>query len=248
MRGVERADSWATDCHKWLNVPYDSAFVACADPAAHRVAMSWQAAYVVPTDEREPYAFVPEASRRARAFAVWCALRELGRSGVAAMVERCCANAQRFAEALAAEPGVEVLNDVTLNQVLVRFGDDDERTAEVIRRVQDGGTAWLSGSRWHGVGTARISCTNWATTSEDVDRSVAALLEAYRLLGGRAARAPAPARPGATCSALSPRRRAQVVVQPRLQRGQHDVGQRGVGERPALACSSSSATWARHAR
>ena len=153
MRGVERADSWATDCHKWLNVPYDSAFVACADPAAHRVAMSWQAAYVVPTDEREPYAFVPEASRRARAFAVWCALRELGRSGVAAMVERCCANARRFADGLAAEPGVEVLNEVTLNQVLVRFGDDDERTAEVVRRVQDGGTAWLSGSRWHGLGT-----------------------------------------------------------------------------------------------
>jgi glutamate/tyrosine decarboxylase-like PLP-dependent enzyme len=180
VQGVERADSWATDCHKWLNVPYDSAFVACADPVAHRVAMSWQAAYVVPSDAREPYAYVPEASRRARAFAVWCALRELGRSGLAAMVERCCANARRFAEALAAEPGVEVLNDVTLNQVLVRFGDDDEHTAEVIRRVQDGGTAWLSGSRWRGRGTARISCTNWATTSADVDRSVAALLAAYR--------------------------------------------------------------------
>jgi glutamate/tyrosine decarboxylase-like PLP-dependent enzyme len=180
VRGVARADSWATDCHKWLNVPYDSAFVACAHPAAHRAAMTWQAAYVSPTDAREPYAFVPEASRRARAFAVWCALREMGREGVAAMIERCCANARRFAARLAAEPGVEVLNEVCLNQVLVRFADSDARNRDVMARVQAGGTAWLGSSVWRGRAALRISCTNWSTTPEDVDRSAAALLEAYR--------------------------------------------------------------------
>jgi glutamate/tyrosine decarboxylase-like PLP-dependent enzyme len=132
--------------------------------------------------ERDPDAFTPEASRRARGFPVWAALRSLGRSGVAAMIERGCAQARRFADALGAADGVEVLNEVVLNQVLVRFpdpgGDHDGRTAEVIRRVQAGGTLWLGGTSWHGMTAMRISVSNWSTTDDDVDRSVAAILAA----------------------------------------------------------------------
>jgi glutamate/tyrosine decarboxylase-like PLP-dependent enzyme len=138
--------------------------------------------------ERDPDALVPEASRRARGFPVWAALRSLGRSGVADLVERCCGHARRFADDLAAAPGVEVLNEVVLNQVLVRFpdagGDHDGRTREVIRRVQDGGTLWLGGTTWHGMAAMRISLSNWSTTDDDVDRSVAAILEAAKEVGG----------------------------------------------------------------
>jgi glutamate/tyrosine decarboxylase-like PLP-dependent enzyme len=190
-QGIERADSCATDCHKWLNVPYDSAFVACTRPDAHAAAMSWQAAaYVAPGAGREPTQYVPESSRRARGFAVWAALRELGREGVAALVGRCCAHAQRFAAVLGAEDGVEILNDVVLNQVLVRFDDSDERT-QVIRAVQQEGTAWLGGTVWHGRHAMRISVSSWATTEADVDRSAAAIVACFR--SARASRRTMPA-------------------------------------------------------
>jgi len=182
--GIERADSWATDAHKWLNVPYDSGLVFCAHPAAHKAAMGTQASYLVRSEnqERDELDWNPEASRRARGFPVYAALRSLGRSGVADLVDRCCAHARRFAGALGREPGVEVLNDVVLNQVLVRFLDDggehDARTRAVIEAVQEDGTCWLGGTTWQGKGAMRISVSNWSTTIEDVDRSVAAILRA----------------------------------------------------------------------
>jgi glutamate/tyrosine decarboxylase-like PLP-dependent enzyme len=184
VAGVEQADSVATDAHKWLNVPYDSGLAFVARPDAHRAAFAKVASYFVlgQGGQRDPDAFTPEASRRARGFPVWAALRCLGRSGVAAMIERGCAQARRFADALGAADGVEVLNEVVLNQVLVRFpdpgGDHDGRTAEVIRRVQAGGTLWLGGTSWHGMTAMRISVSNWSTTDADVDRSVAAILAA----------------------------------------------------------------------
>jgi glutamate/tyrosine decarboxylase-like PLP-dependent enzyme len=189
VAGVEQADSVATDAHKWLNVPYDSGLAFVARPAAHRAAFAKVASYLTPGqgDERDPDGFVPEASRRARGFAVWAALRSLGRSGVAELVERCCGHARRFADALGAADGVEVLNEVVLNQVLVRFldpgGDHDGRTREVIRRVQADGALWLSGTTWHGMGAMRISVSNWSTGQADVDRSVAAILEAAGSVG-----------------------------------------------------------------
>jgi glutamate/tyrosine decarboxylase-like PLP-dependent enzyme len=184
VAGVEQADSWATDAHKWLNVPYDSGLVFVAHPQAHLAAFAKVASYLTPGQggERDPDGFVPEGSRRARGFPVWAALRSLGRSGVAELVERCCGHARRFADALAAADGVEVLNEVVLNQVLVRFadpgGDHDGRTREVIRRVQADGTLWLGGTIWQGMAAMRISVSNWSTTTDDVDRSVAAILAA----------------------------------------------------------------------
>ncbi|KQU68321.1 pyridoxal-dependent decarboxylase [Phycicoccus sp. Root101] len=177
--GVERADSWATDCHKWLNVPYDSAFVATRDPVAHVAAMSWEAPYVVPGAGRDPYRYVVESSRRARGFAIWAALSQLGRDGVADLVDRSCAHARRFASALvAADARVAVLNDVVLNQVLVRFDDSDDVTRAVLAGVQAGGEAWIGGSTWNGDAVMRISVSGWMTTSQDVDRSVEAVLAA----------------------------------------------------------------------
>jgi glutamate/tyrosine decarboxylase-like PLP-dependent enzyme len=185
VRGAAGADSWATDGHKWLNVPYDSGIVIVADAAAHRAAMTIAAAYLVQTEghERDPFDYVPEFSRRARGFTVWAALRSLGRRGIAEMVERCCALARRFATRLGGEPGVEILNDVVLNQVLVRFqppagGDADAFTREVIARVQADGTCWLGGTTWHGMAAMRISVSSWSTTEEDVDRSAEAILKA----------------------------------------------------------------------
>jgi glutamate/tyrosine decarboxylase-like PLP-dependent enzyme len=184
VAGAGQADSLATDAHKWLNVPYDSGLVFVAHPEAHLAAFSTVAGYLTPgaAGERDPDAYTPEFSRRARGFPVWAALRSLGRSGVADLVERCCGHARRFAAALGAADGVEVLNEVVLNQVLVRFtdpgGDHDGRTREVIRRVQAGGTLWLSGTTWHGMVAMRISVSNWSTTDADVDRSVAAILAA----------------------------------------------------------------------
>ncbi len=178
LAGVERADSWATDAHKWLNVPYDSGLVFCADPAAHRAAMGARASYLVHAagGERDPFDYNPESSRRARGFPVYAALRALGRHGVAELVDRCCALARRFADRLAAGPGVEVLNEVVLNQVLVRFGDDDELTREVIRRVQADGTCWLGGTSWQGRAAMRVSVSSGVTDESDVDRSAAAVL------------------------------------------------------------------------
>jgi glutamate/tyrosine decarboxylase-like PLP-dependent enzyme len=178
VEGVERADSWATDAHKWLNVPYDCGLVFTRHPQAHGEAMAVAASYLQRSDGRSPADWVPESSRRARGFAVWAALRALGRNGVAELVERCCHHARAFAEHLGAEPGVEVLNDVVLNQVLVRFGDDDETTREVVRRVQEDGTCWLGGTQWQGRAAMRISVSSFRTTEEDVERSVAAILAA----------------------------------------------------------------------
>jgi len=182
VAGVELADSWATDAHKWLNVPYDSGLVFCAHPDAHRAAMSVRASYLIhgANGERDALDYNPEFSRRARGFPVYAAVRALGRRGIAELVERCCALARRFADRLAAHDGVEVLNDVVLNQVLVRFqaadGDHDGHTRRVVRQVQRDGTCWMSGTTWHGQAAMRISVTNWSTDEADVDESVAAIL------------------------------------------------------------------------
>jgi glutamate/tyrosine decarboxylase-like PLP-dependent enzyme len=179
VAGVERADSWATDAHKWLNVPYDSGLAFTAHPAAHRAALGVQAAYLIQSDpgaERDAVDWTPEFSRRARGFAVYAAIRSLGRSGVAELVERCCDHAASFAAALEAA-GAQVLNDVVLNQVLVRFGDD-ARTRAVVAAVQADGTCFVSGTRWQGLEAMRISVSNWQTGADDVDRSVAAILRA----------------------------------------------------------------------
>jgi len=178
VAGREDADSWAVDGHKWLQVPYDTGFVLCADPEAHGLSMSYTAAYL--QDDRAlraPSDFVPESSRRSRGFASWAALRELGRPGLAELVERCCALARRFAHQLAQVEGVTVANEVMLNQVLVGFGDD-ERTDRVIANVQHDGTCWMGGTTWHGDRLMRISVSNWTTTADDVDRSVEAIRRA----------------------------------------------------------------------
>jgi glutamate/tyrosine decarboxylase-like PLP-dependent enzyme len=180
VAGVESADSWSCDGHKWLNVPYDSGFSFCAHPRAHAAAMRFSAAYLVGHGEgeiRAPADYVLESSRRSRGFATWAAVRELGRDGVADLVERCCRLARRFAEQLRALDGVEVVNEVVLNQVLVRFGDD-ARTAAVIAAVQRDGTCWMGGTTWHGMHLMRISVSNWSTTEADVDRSVDAIARA----------------------------------------------------------------------
>jgi glutamate/tyrosine decarboxylase-like PLP-dependent enzyme len=176
VEGVDLADSWAADAHKWLNVPYDCGLVFCARPEAHRAAMAASASYLV-EGVRDGIDWVPDSSRRARGFAVYAALRSLGRSGVEDLVDRCCALARRFADKLGAEPGLEILNDVVLNQVLVRFGDD-ERTRAVIEGVQQDGTCWLGGTVWQGRAAMRISVSSWRTTEADVDRSIAAILRA----------------------------------------------------------------------
>jgi glutamate/tyrosine decarboxylase-like PLP-dependent enzyme len=178
VRGVDRADSWSTDAHKWLNAGYDCGFVAVRDPEAHRAAMSATAAYLLRSDQRESWEYVLDSSRRARGFALYAAIRSLGRDGICALVERCCSLARRMAEQLTAG-GAEVLNDVVLNQVLVRFGDD-ERTNRVIARVQEDGTAWMGGTSWHGVAAMRISVSNWSTTEADADASVQAILRSMR--------------------------------------------------------------------
>jgi glutamate/tyrosine decarboxylase-like PLP-dependent enzyme len=184
--GASGADSWAVDAHKWLNVPYDSAFAFVADPAAHRAAMALTAAYLAPAGaaERNGADWAPEASRRARAFPAWAALRTLGRDGIAELVERCCALAGRMAARLAVEPGVEVLNAVVLNQVLVRVQDDDAATEAAIRRVQEDGTCWLGATEWQGRAAMRISVSSFRTTGDDVARSVAAILEAAASVSG----------------------------------------------------------------
>jgi glutamate/tyrosine decarboxylase-like PLP-dependent enzyme len=176
--GVGEADSWALDAHKWLNVPYDSGIALCRDPAALRGAMATAAAYLVRGAGREPDAYTPELSRRARGVEVWAALAALGRSGLADLVERCCRHATRFAQGLRAA-GYEVLNEVTLNQVLVSFGDDTA-TRAVIAGVQADGTCWCGGTVWHDRAAMRISVSSWATTTEDVEQSLAAMIRLAR--------------------------------------------------------------------
>jgi glutamate/tyrosine decarboxylase-like PLP-dependent enzyme len=180
VRGIERADSWTTDAHKWLNVPYDSGIVACAHPDSHRAAMGVTASYLIQDDTRmlrDQVDWVPEFSRRARGFAVYAALRSLGRSGVAELVDRCCAQAQRFAEGIVDLPGVELLNDVVLNQVLFRF-EDDERTDAVLEAVQQDGRVWMSGTVWDGRRAIRISVSNWQTGDAETDLALQAFREA----------------------------------------------------------------------
>lgn len=173
-RGVEDADSWAIDAHKWLNVPYDSGLVFTRDAEALRRAMSTSGSYLAQDDDRVPYQYTPDFSRRARGIEVWAALRHLGRPGLASLIERTCQFATQFAEGLHAA-GYRILNDVVLNQVLVSFGSS-ERTREVITRVQRDGTCWCGGTIWQGHAAMRISVSSWATTEADVERSLAAIL------------------------------------------------------------------------
>lgn len=173
MKGVCEADSWGTDCHKWLNVPYDCGVAFVRDAASLRDTMMVSAAYLQTENKREPAHYSPEASRRARGVEVWAALRSLGRSGLAELIERDCQLARRFAESLQRD-GFDILNDVVLNQVLVSFGDA-ETTRRVIADVQRDGTCWCGGTEWHGRMAMRISVSSWATTEEDVDASAAAI-------------------------------------------------------------------------
>ncbi len=188
LDGLELADSITVDSHKWLNVPYDSGLVFVKDSRAHHAAMTLEAPYYAssPGAARDNHNWVAESSRRARGFVVYAALRSLGRKGLADLVERNCNLAKRMADRLGGTPGVEVLNDVVLNQLLVRFtpqssDDADAWTSEVIRRVQEDGTCWLGGTTWHGMRAMRISVSNWSTTEADIDVSAEAILKAHRL-------------------------------------------------------------------
>jgi glutamate/tyrosine decarboxylase-like PLP-dependent enzyme len=175
VEGVGSADSWATDAHKTLNVPYDCGIAVVADPAALRAAMGMQASYLVHDDASDPLDRVPELSRRARGVPVWAALRSLGRQGVTDLVDRLVANARLIADGIAAVPGAQILNDVTFTQVCASFGSD-ERTRAVTEKLLADGTAWMSGSRWRGRDVLRVSVSNWSTDEADV----AASLEAVR--------------------------------------------------------------------
>lgn len=172
--GFAEADSWATDAHKWLNVPYDSGLAFVRDPEALRSAMTLSAAYLQVGEARDPSQFTPEASRRARAVEIWAALRSLGRSGLADLIERNCRYATRFADGLRAA-GYHILNEVELNQVLVSFGDA-ETTRRVVAAVQADGTCWCGSTVWQGQTAMRISVSSWATTDDDVERSLGAIL------------------------------------------------------------------------
>lgn len=193
LEGVDGADSWATDAHKWLNVPYDSGIVIVRDPENLSAAITKSAAYLIRStgEARDNHDFTPESSRRARGFAIWAALRSLGREGLAAMVSRCCDLATLMSTRLKAG-GVVLLNDVVLNQVLVRFEpsgvrDADEFTRAVIRRIQSGGELWASGTRRFGRDALRISISNWSTTEADIHRAADAILAAVRAEEGAAA-------------------------------------------------------------
>ena len=186
LAGVADADSWATDAHKWLNVPYDCGLAFARDARALQAAMAVTAAYLSVSPERNPRDFTPELSRRARGVDVWAALKSLGRAGLAEMIERCCRHAERFAAGLR-DAGYEVLNDVVLNQVLVSFGDA-ARTRRVIEALQADGTCWCGGTEWQGCTAMRISVSSWATTDADVEKSLAAMLRvAAALQAGQAA-------------------------------------------------------------
>jgi len=173
--GLQAADSWATDAHKWLNVPYDCGIAFVRDAPALKAAMSITADYLITeTRNRNPSDYTPELSRRARGVDVWTALKSLGRSGLAELLNRCCSNARRFADGLA-KAGFEILNDVNLNQVLVSFGDDS-RTRRIIEAIQADGTCWCGVTVWQGHTAMRISVSNWSTTTADVDVSLEAII------------------------------------------------------------------------
>lgn len=174
LEGVTAADSWAIDCHKWLNVPYDSGLAVVRQAEHLSSAMTLSAAYLQTSGVREPCHYTPESSRRARGIELWAALRSLGRDGLKDLIERNCRLAALFAEQLQ-QAGFEVLNDVALNQVLVSFGSPEE-TQRVVAEVQNEGTCWCGGTQWHGHTAMRISVASWATTEEDVKRSLAAIL------------------------------------------------------------------------
>jgi glutamate/tyrosine decarboxylase-like PLP-dependent enzyme len=178
LHGYEHADSWATDAHKWPNASYDCGLAIVKNAEALRASMGLSAAYLAPGTKREPMHYTPEASRRARGVELWAALKSLGRAGLADLIERTCARARQFAEGLRAA-GFEILNEVVINQVLVTFGDA-HKTQEVIRRVQDEGTCWCSGTIWQEKTAMRISVSSWATTAADVDRSLAAIVRIAR--------------------------------------------------------------------
>ncbi|MDE3155282.1 MAG: aspartate aminotransferase family protein [Acidobacteriota bacterium] len=195
LAGIELADSWATDAHKWLNVPYDSGLVFTAHAAAHRAAMSLTAAYLVrgAGEERIAMDWVPESSRRARGFPIYATLKTIGRQGVVDLVDRCCRLARRMAHRLGAHPSVRILNDVVLNQVLFDLKpsggrDHDTFISDVVGRVQREGTCWIGGTAWHGRPAIRVSVSNWATAEEDVDRSARAILAAVDEADGSQAR------------------------------------------------------------
>lgn len=178
VQGIGAADSWATDAHKWLNVPYDCGLVFVRNPDDLEASFSTEASYLIQEAPREPMRFTPESSRRARGIEVWAALVSLGRTGLADLIARCCRHARRFAEGLS-EAGFEILNEVSLNQVLVSFGDD-ARTDEVVAAVQAEGTCWAGWTTWHGRRAMRISVSSWATTDEDVERSIEAMIRVAR--------------------------------------------------------------------
>jgi glutamate/tyrosine decarboxylase-like PLP-dependent enzyme len=180
--GVELADSWATDGHKWLQTPYDCGYAIVRDAEAHRRAMVIAASYLpsVGDGERDPTHFVPELSRRARGFANWAMLRRLGRAGIAALVEQNCRQARLIAERAGAEPGIAVLNDVVLNQAILRFGDDDTKTLGAIARLQADGVAYAGGARWRGQWVMRLSVSGWSTTDDDAARTAEAIVAAWR--------------------------------------------------------------------
>jgi glutamate/tyrosine decarboxylase-like PLP-dependent enzyme len=186
VSALAEADSWTIDAHKWLNVPYDSGFAVVKHAAAHRAAMSQTAAYLTraPEEQRDGMDWTPESSRRARAMPVYAALRALGRRGVEEMIDRACHCARRMARGLEAEPGVEVLNDVVLNQVLVRFRDGagTNITPAVITAVQGEGTCWAGGTSWNGEPALRISVSGWKTTEADIDRSLASIIGVHESL------------------------------------------------------------------
>ncbi|UJW31061.1 pyridoxal-dependent decarboxylase [Saccharothrix sp. AJ9571] len=180
LAGVGLADSWTTDGHKWLNLPFDSGFAIIAHPAAHRAAMSFRAGYLIHADDaRDQLDWNPEWSRRARGFACYAAIRSLGRQGLQDLVERCCAHAERLVTEIGALPGAQILSGPRLNQGLVRFraadGAHDDRTDTVIARIQGEGTTWFGGTTWNGVRAMRVSVLNWRTTERDVERAIAAV-------------------------------------------------------------------------
>jgi len=191
--GMDKADSWATDGHKWLQLPYDCGFAIVRDAEAHRRAMAITASYLpaVAAGDRNPSHYVPELSRRARGFTAWAMIRALGRQGIARLVGHHCRIARRMAQTLRAEAGIRVLNEVELNQVIVRFGGDERAddllTVKVIERIQADGTCFAAGAEWKGRWIMRLSVTSWATTERDADRSVAAIIGAWRAVQREAA-------------------------------------------------------------
>ena len=185
-RGVDLADSWATDGHKWLQTPYDSGFAIVRDAEAHRRAMAISASYLPPAadSERDPSSYAPELSRRARGFATWAMIRQFGRAGIAEMVDRCCRIATQIAEGVADEPGIAVVLAPELNQVMFRFGDDDAATLATIDRVQQDAVAWIGGAQWRGQWVMRLSVSSSATTEADADLTVRAIVGAWRAVRG----------------------------------------------------------------